>query len=327
MTTQELPQAALPGPLPAEGFQVGSGRFERASRVAARLASAAQPFVGAGIYVIALLIGVFLFAYPFFSAALVQQPVSSGQAGLAGVPSPLALAIIVGLCLAAIIVESQGEVMSAKLVALLGVLVAINSMLRLAETALPGPGGFTPIFMLIILSGYVFGARFGFLMGALTMLVSALVTAGIGPWLPNQMFTAGWMGMAAGWLGWLRARGAGSAQRGAVRRSTLHASHTTLEVVLLAAFGAVCGLAYGVIMNLWFWPFQAGDPAQSWQAGLSVSQALQRYLVFYVATSLVWDVLGAFGNIVLIWLFGMATLKALRRFKARFLFQSSASVQ
>jgi energy-coupling factor transport system substrate-specific component len=63
------------------------------------------------------------------------------------------------------------------------------------------PGGFSPIFAPIIIAGYVFGGRFGFLMGTFTLLASALVTGAVGPWLPYQMFTAGWAGLSAGWLG------------------------------------------------------------------------------------------------------------------------------
>lgn len=89
---------------------------------------------------------------------------------------------------------------------------------------------------------------------------------------------------------------------------------------MLCVFGALWGFIYGGIMNLWFWPFQAGDPAQSWQAGLTFAQGLQRYLAFYLATSFVWDVFAAAGNIALLSLLGIPTLKALRRFKDRFMF-------
>ena len=87
-------------------------------------------------------------------------------------------------------------------------------------------------------------------------------------------------------------------------------------------FGLLWGFLYGAIMNLWFWPFQAGSPEQSYQAGMSAGQTVQRYLVFYAATSLVWDLLAAVGNTVLLSLFGMPTLKALRRFRSRFLFEN-----
>ena len=65
-------------------------------------------------------------------------------------------------------------------------LVAVNATLRFLEVALPGPGGFSPIFPLIVLAGYVFGGRFGFLMGALTLLVSAIVTGASGPGCPTR---------------------------------------------------------------------------------------------------------------------------------------------
>jgi energy-coupling factor transport system substrate-specific component len=261
-----------------------------------------------------------LFTYPFFAAVTPQQVMDAGGSGAPNpAASPLAAGLVIALCLAAVVVEAQGQAMSAKLVALLGVLLAINSVLRLAETALPGPGGFTPIFMLVILAGYVFGPRFGFLMGALSLLVSSLVTAGIGPWLPHQMFTAGWMGLSAGWLGQvmprLRARRAPAPGPAFLRPSRA-------EIVVLIVFGTAWGFAYGAIMNLWFWPFQSGDAGQTWQAGMSAGQAFQRYAVFYAATSLIWDTLAAIGNAVLLWLFGVPTLKALRRFKSRFLFQS-----
>src|SRR4030043_15203 len=110
---------------------------------------------------------------------------------------------LLSLCLLVLLFEVQGQGSArptAMVIALLGVLVAINSALRFIETAVPGPGGFTPIFFLIILVGYVFGGRVGFLMGALPLLVSALVTGGVGPWLPAQMFTAGWVGLSTPFL-------------------------------------------------------------------------------------------------------------------------------
>ena len=33
-------------------------------------------------------------------------------------------------------------------------------------------------------------------MGALTLFTSAIITGGVGPWLPGQMFVAGWVGMS-----------------------------------------------------------------------------------------------------------------------------------
>ena len=56
------------------------------------------------------------------------------------------MTLLLGLCLLVLLVEAQGRAADPRLVALLGVLVAINSALRFLETAIPGPGGFSPIF-------------------------------------------------------------------------------------------------------------------------------------------------------------------------------------
>lgn len=264
------------------------------------------------IFALASLLGLMAFASPFFMPLQQSAP--------AGANSPAYLAGLIVLCLAALMAEAQGQTMSAKLVALLGMLVAINAALRFAENAIPGPAGFTPVFMLIILAGAVFGARFGFLMGVLTMLVSALITGGVGPWLPYQMFTAGWMGMSAVVLH--RWKGAQTQKRLGENDSPSASPLAHLLPYLL--FAGAWGFLYGAIMNLWSWPFLAGDPAQSWQAGLSFSDGIKRYLVFYAATSLWWDVFAAAGNILLLLLFGLPTMKVLTRFKNRFLFEGGA---
>ncbi|MBC8161465.1 MAG: ECF transporter S component [Roseiflexaceae bacterium] len=254
------------------------------------------------IYLLSSAIGVMAFLAPFFTP-LVQQD-SGQQAGAA--TAPLLLSALVGLCFLALLFEVQGEMLGAKAVALLGILVAINAALRFAEVAVPGPGGFTPIFVLILLSGYVFGGKFGFLMGTMTLLVSALITGGVGPWLPYQMFAAGWAGLSAPLL-WPLAR-------------LLRLEGRMGEVVLLAGFGALWGFAYGAIMNLWFWPFTIGPAVQSWTPGISAAETLQRYLAFYLLTSFVWDALGAVGNSLLILLFGAPIVRTLRRFHARLTF-------
>jgi energy-coupling factor transport system substrate-specific component len=250
--------------------------------------------LSAAIFAVSALIGVVAFAYPFFLPLLPSGDSSTAHAA----DAPLLTVGLLTLCLGVLLLEVQGQAVSAKVVAALGVLVAITSALRLIEVVIPGPGGFTPIFAPIILAGHVFGARFGFLMGALTLLASALITAGVGPWLPYQMFAAGWMGLSAGWLPRLRRERA--------------------MLVLLAAFGCGWGLLYGAIMNLYFWPFLVGDPAISWAPGTTLRDGLARYAAFYLATSLVWDVFCALGNLALILTLGTPTIRALVRFRNRF---------
>ena len=55
----------------------------------------------------------------------------------------------------------------------------------------------------MILAGAAFGPRFGLLLGLSAMAVSAVVTGGIGPWLPFQMLALAWMGAGAGFVGLL----------------------------------------------------------------------------------------------------------------------------
>jgi energy-coupling factor transport system substrate-specific component len=259
------------------------------------------------IYTFSAAIGVLAFVYPLFLDT--QTPGSLGIAH--GQDAALATTILVGLSLVALLVELQGQTISAKTVATLGVLVAIASVLRFIEVAIPMPGGFSPVFAPIILAGYVFGGRFGFLMGTFTLLASALITGGVGPWLPYQMFTAGWVGMTAGWMGRItKAKDQGAEPK-----------RVSIEVSLLCGLGFVWGLLYGAIINVYFWPFAMGPVAQAWTPGIGLGETLARYATFYVATSLGWDLMRAVGNVALILLLGAPTVQALTRFQRRFHFE------
>jgi len=269
--------------------------------------------ISGSIYVLSAAIGIMAFAYPFF-----LETRASGSTGIThGQEAPLVTTALVGLSLVALLVELQGQATSAKTVAMLGVLVAITSVLRFIEVAVPMPGGFSPIFAPIILAGYVFGGRFGFLMGAFTLLVSGLITGGVGPWLPYQMFTAGWAGMTAGWL----PRNTQHATRSTFQRTRQQATHLTRNILILCIFGFAWGLLYGVIINVYFWPLAVGSTEQTWTPGIGLGETLTRYAVFYVTTSLAWDMARAAGNTVLILLLGVPTVRALTRFQRRFYFE------
>lgn len=255
------------------------------------------------IYLLTTSLGIFSFLYPFFLPDLVQ---SSPENQLHASEMPWMITLLLGLCLLVLLYEVQSQAANARIIALLGVLIAINSVLRFIEIAMPGPGGFSPIFFLIILTGYAYGGRFGFLMGALTLLVSAFVTGGVGPWLPYQMFTAGWIGMSAP-LCRAPARLLGFYQK----------RH---EVFLLCVFGALWGYTYGAIMNLWSWPLIAGPTNQYWAPGVGFAETLRRYAVYYMLTSFAWDTTAALGNIALLLFLGEPILRALRRFQQRFTF-------
>jgi energy-coupling factor transport system substrate-specific component len=252
-----------------------------------------RSWLSAMILLAATLLGIWAFVYPFFTLPRQQAPsVMSRQAD-----APFTFVVLLALCLVVVIANLETRQMNSKMVAVLGILVAINSVLRL----IPGPAGFSAMLFLPILCGYVYGADFGFLLGALSFLVSSIVTGGLGPWLPYQMLSAGWMGMASGWLRQMSRLG-------------------RFEIVLLGLWGALLGFIFGAVMNLWFWPYilDTGQSAMYWRPGASLSDLIARYATFYIVTSLWWDVGRAAGNLLLILLFGAPILQLLRRFQKRF---------
>ena len=260
-----------------------------------------EKIISAVIYILASVMGIFAYIYP-----LLDSPGHFFGMNTRSNDLPLMMAFLLALCILVLIYEIQEIRLSTKIVALLGVLIAINATLRFIELALPIFGGFSPVFFLIIITGYIFGGRVGFLMGALTILVSGLITGGIGPWLPNQMFTAGWVGMSATFIHRITVK--------------LQLENRPAEIWILVVFAAFWGFMYGAITNLWFWPFLAGPGNQAFVAGSGFVTSLKYYGIYYLATSLVWDTGRAIGNVLLVLLFGTATLKVLRRFQSRFHF-------
>ena len=241
------------------------------------------------VYALMVLLGVAAFLYPFWlPSSAFSSRAHSGDA-------PLVAALVGALVLVAVALEVRRGTMNGATVAILGMLSACAGLLRLFDL----PGGGSGIFFLVVLAGAAFGPRFGLLLGLCSMAVSAVVTGGIGPWLPFQMLALGWMGGLAGIVGVWTVRLAPRA-----------------EVVALAAYGWVWGFLYGAIMNLWFWPFARGG-ALDWHPGLGFAATLDRYWSFYVATSLGWDAAAAITNALLILLTGAALLRTLRRFAHR----------
>ncbi len=227
--------------------------------------------------------------------------------------SPIMSSVVLVLCLIIILFEIQTSIIDNKLIALLGMLIAINASFRFLENAIPGPAGFSPVFFLIILTGYYFGSRIGFLTGTMTMFVSGLMTGGIGPWLPGQMITAGWVGQSAALLSPL------------IRKFKWRG--TVAEIILLIVFSALWGLLYGVVLNLWFWPYLVSIGTQSWVQGVGLIENLQRYAVYYFATSLIWDITRALGNILMMTFLAKPVLAILERFKNRFIFQYTPRIE
>lgn len=206
--------------------------------------------------------------------------------------APLAFVLLLPLVLAVVLAEMADEGIDSRALAMLGVLSAVDAALRPLGA---GVGGVELVFFLLVLGGRVYGPGFGFALGCLSMLASALLTAGVGPWLPFQMMAAAWVGAGAGLLP-QRLRG-------------------RAEVALLAGYGAVAALAYGALMNLWFWPFSIGEStALSFVPGDAVVDNLQRFAAFTLVTSaLGWDLGRAVTTVLGIVVLGPAILSVLRR--------------
>ncbi len=233
-------------------------------------------------------IGVVAFGWP-----LLAEPYGSAATAHAA-DAPWLLAVLLPLLLAVVLAElAEGE-LDAKAVALLGVLAACGAALRLPSG---GVAGFEPVFFLLVPAGRVLGRGFGFVLGALTLFVSALLTGGVGPWLPFQMLGAAWMGFFAGCLPPVRGRA---------------------EVALLAAYAAGAALAYGFLLNLSFWPYVAGsDSALSFVPGAGLAENLRHFWAFHLATSLGFDIPRAVFTAGFLVVAGRPILNALRRASRR----------
>ncbi len=200
--------------------------------------------------------------------------------------APLAVLVVLGLL--------DGTVRSAHSLALLGTLAAIGAAIRIAGT---GVGGVEALFVLLILAGRAYGPRFGLLLGSLSIAASSILAGGIGPWTPFQMFACAWVAAGAGLLP-SRVRG-------------------WREIGMLALYGVVTSYVFGLLMNMWFWPFAVGaGTGISYVPGGSIGENLASFLVYSLVTSTAtWDTLRAVTTVIGLVVVGRAVLAALRRAK------------
>lgn len=236
------------------------------------------------------LVGLIAFGWP-----LIAAPTSSAVAHAAD--APWLFAIVVPLMLAVVVSSFTDGGMDAKAIALLGVLAAVISVMRPLGG---GTAGLEPIWVVLVLGGRALGPGFGFALGAVSLFSSALLTGGVGPWLPFQMLGAAWVGLGAGLL----PRAAGRA-----------------ELIMLATYGAIASFAYGLLLNLWFWPFTANlTSAISYLPGAPITDNLFAWLRFTALTSLGYDIPRAVLTVTLILIAGAPILNALRRVSRKAVF-------
>jgi energy-coupling factor transport system substrate-specific component len=256
----------------------------------------------AAALVAASAVGFAAFFWPFLAA-----PESAAVAHAAD--APLVFAVLLPVLLAVVLTQLTEPGSGAKAVAMLGVLSALVAVLRPLGA---GHAGFEPFWFLIVVGGRALGPGFGFALGSVGVFGSALLTGGVGPWLPFQMIGAAWVGMGAGLLGGPRTGRA--------------------ELVLLAGYGAVASVAYGFLLNAWFWPFftgaGSGVPSElAFDPAVGPLANLGRLLVFSLATSLGYDLPRAVLTAVLVLAVGGPLLRAIRRAARRAAFDAPVAFQ
>lgn len=185
--------------------------------------------------------------------------------------------ILIGI--GAFLVRFERSRFFAKEIAVLSSLSAFASLTRIPFVFLPNV---QPATFIIVVSGYVFGAQTGFLVGVFTTLVSNIFL-GHGPWTPWQMMAWGLAGMSGALLKKIRPK-AGKAA--------------------LAVFCGLWGYLFGLLLNIYQW------------TAYVYPLNIKTYLLTYAA-GFPFDSLHALGNVLFAWFFGDFFLKALGRFKKK----------
>lgn len=214
---------------------------------------------------------------------------------------PFIFLALLPLVIVLVLAEFSEGGMDARVLAILGVLSAVNAILRGLGA---GTAGVELVFFLLILAGRVFGAGFGFVLGCTSLFASALMTGGVGPWLPFQMLVSAWIGMGAGFL---------------PRRLD-----GRWEILALVTYGIAASYAFGILMNLSSWPFALGiavpghEGSLSYVAGAPLLENLHRFGVYTLLTSTgSWDTGRAITTSVALVVLGPAILTTLRRASRR----------
>ncbi|QXM05267.1 ECF transporter S component [Crassaminicella indica] len=168
---------------------------------------------------------------------------------------------------------------SVKEISLLATLSALAGVARVPFVALPNV---QPTTFLVMISGYVFGPKFGFMTGAFAAFASNCFL-GQGPWTPWQMLAWGLAGFSAGIF----------------KKFFKYPSRLFFSIL------AFCwGFLFDYIMNLWHWLF------------FVYPLNLQSFIFTYI-NSFYFDLMHSVGNFVFAYLFGKDFINILSRFKDR----------
>ena len=190
---------------------------------------------------------------------------------------------LVSVSLLFLLFRFESRNVEARELVLLAVLAAIAAVGRVPFASIPSV---QPTTFVIMMSGYVFGAESGFMIGTLAALASNMIL-GQGPWTPWQMASWGLVGFTAGYL---RNTGIMNRKWGRI------------------LFGIVWGYLFGWIMNLWgFFSFTQSTGTINFDVVLT-----------YFAGSALFDTLHSISNVFFLVVFGDAWIKILTRFKRKY---------
>ncbi|SFG56721.1 energy-coupling factor transport system substrate-specific component [Desulfotomaculum arcticum] len=189
-------------------------------------------------------------------------------------------ALVVGLSLLAFFWRFDHTAATAKEIALIATMASLAAVSRVPFAVIMSV---QPTTFMVMITGYVFGARTGFMVGAVAALVSNFFL-GQGPWTPWQMFCWGLCGMSAGLLG---------------------RKQVEFKMVPFLLLCGCWGYLFGWIMNIWHW------------LGFVYPLTLTTFIGTYMA-SFAFDTLHAAGNIVFSLMLGRSFYQVLTRFKKKF---------
>jgi energy-coupling factor transport system substrate-specific component len=190
-----------------------------------------------------------------------------------------------------VIVLVTQEELGSKKIALLGILTALIAALRPLGI---GAIGIEPMWFALIIASRAMGPTFGFLLGTLSMALSALLTGGIGPWLSYQIF-------AAALIGW------GTIFIPAKLRGVK-------EIIALIFYGILAAGFFGIAMDLQFWPWTLGPGTElSYLPGAALVENLDRFFTYHFISALAWDIPRAVLTTILLAVAAKPMLTALRR--------------
>lgn len=188
--------------------------------------------------------------------------------------------MIIGCVMIPFFVRFEIRHITGREVVILAMLAAIAAIGRVPFASLPSV---QPTSFIIIMTGLVFGAESGFIVGAVAAIVSNIFL-GQGPWTPWQMFAWGAMGMSAGLLRhiwWMKKQWG------------------------LCIFGFVWGYLFGWFMNMWI--IVSNLASFSWE-----------YFIGIYITSIYFDLAHGLSNVFFIAVFAVSWKKILERFKRKY---------